>query len=96
MNEAQVYRFSLRLPPEDQPAIEAVVRESGTSINDVLVLAIRKGLAGARHALCADRGRVCAVEPLPEEVLDRIYRQPDDDEAGTRAFQRAQAVEVEA
>ncbi|MBK9140521.1 MAG: hypothetical protein IPM17_17495 [Verrucomicrobia bacterium] len=89
------YRFSLRLPPEDQPAIESVVRESGFSINDVLVLAIRKGLSDARAALCGQRGRVSSVDPLPEAVLDRIYSAPDDDAESIRVFQRAQTVAVD-
>lgn len=84
------YRFSLRLPPEDGPAISALARDAGQAINDVLVVAIHKGLPLARQALCRDTGRITAVEPLPDAVLAKIYAEPDADEEGTRQFMAAQ------
>jgi hypothetical protein len=96
MSDSHLYRFSLRLPREDCPAIKAVSMESGASVNDVLVLAIRKGLDAARQALCRTEGRVCNADPLPEEVLTRIYQQPDEDAESIRLFQRAQTAGLEA
>jgi hypothetical protein len=86
------YRYSLRLPAEDAPAITAVANASGQSINAVLVVAIRNGLPAARALLCRNAGRATAVDPLPDEVLDRIYLGPDDDEEGTRRFMAAQSL----
>jgi hypothetical protein len=51
MAVAKEYRYPLRLPAEDEPALEEAVRASGRSINTVLVLAIWKGLPLARAAL---------------------------------------------
>jgi hypothetical protein len=33
------------------------------------------------------------VDPLPDAVLERIYRQPEDDAEGFRRFMAAQALE---
>jgi hypothetical protein len=85
---ATEYRYPLRLPAEDEPEIAELVKQSGQSINSVLVLCIRKGLPLARQALCQTGGRVTAVEPLRESVLERIYSQKDELD-GTTAEQLA-------
>jgi len=72
------YRYPLRLPLEDEPAIAELVKQSGQSINSVLVLCIRKGLPLVRQALSCDNKRVTAVDPLPESVLERIYGERDE------------------
>ena len=77
------YKYPLRLQPEDESRISKLVESSGQSINSVLVLCIRKGLPLARQALGQDTGRVTAVDPLPESVLERIYAQKDELEGVT-------------
>ena len=72
------FRYPLRLPVEDQPAVAELAQQSGQSLNSVLVLCIRKGLPLARQALGQNGGRVTAVDPLPETVLERIYSQKDE------------------
>jgi len=76
--KTKAYRYPLRLPHEDSTAVSALVKTSGQSINDVLLLAIRKGLPLAREALNGDTGRLTNVEPLPDTVWERIYARPDE------------------
>jgi hypothetical protein len=75
---AKDYKYPLRLPREDKPAVTELVKQSGQSVNAVLVLCIRQGLPLARQVLCRRSGRVTAVDPLPESVLERIYAQKDE------------------
>lgn len=75
---AKEYRYPLRLPVEDETKISELVKRSGQSINSVLVLCVRQGLPIVRQALCQDSGRVTAIEPLPEAVLERIYAAKDE------------------
>ena len=75
---ASDYKYPLRLPREDEPAVAELVKKSGQSINSVLVLCIRQGLPLARQALNQRCGRVTAVDPLPESVLERIYAKQDE------------------
>lgn len=76
--ESKHYRYPLRMPREDSAALNDLVKESGQSINDVLLLAIRKGLPLAREALKRDAGRITNVDPLPDKVWRRIYSRPDE------------------
>jgi hypothetical protein len=43
-------------------------------------------------ALRPKSGRITNVDPLPDEVLDRIYSQPERDEEGIERMMRAQAI----
>jgi len=91
MATTKEYRYPLRMPAADSKAVAEVVKATGHSINSVLLLALRKGLPLARQTLSVEQGRVTNVDPLPKSVLDRIYRQPDRDEAGEKRWMRAQA-----
>jgi hypothetical protein len=75
---AKEYTYPLRLPKETRPEVVKLVKQTGQSINSVLVLCIRKGLPLAREALCHTNDRVTKVDPLPESVLERIYSQRDE------------------
>ena len=45
-----------------------------------------------REQLAATTGRITNVDPLPKEVLERIYRKrEEEDEEGVRRFIKAQA-----
>ena|SRR5579859_7820848 len=78
MPRPKVYRYPLRLGQLDKRNVEAVVRASGRTINQVLTLSVRKGLPLAKEALCADAGRLTNVEPLPDRVWRRIYSRRDE------------------
>lgn len=75
---AKEYTYPLRLPLEDEPKISELVKSSEQSINSIPVLCIRKGLPLVRQVLGQDTGRVTAVGPLPETVLERIYAGKDE------------------
>ena len=72
------YQYPLRLDRQDGAAVAQIVKETGQSINSVLVLSIRKGLPLARQALARSSRRATAVDPLPEAVLRRAYAEPDE------------------
>ncbi len=78
MKKTKIYRYPLRLDSEDKRKVEAVVRASGRTINQVLTLSVRKGLPLAREALCSEAGRLTNVEALPDEVWRRLYSQKDE------------------
>lgn len=89
------YRYPLRMPAKESAAVQSVARQTKHSINDVLLLAIRKGLPMARAALGHDAGRVTNVDPLPDNVLARLYRQRKDDEGVIDKFIAAQPLGAE-
>jgi hypothetical protein len=78
MKRAKVYRYPLRLDQLDKRKVEAVVRASGRTINQVLTLSLRKGLPLAKEVLCADAGKLTNVEPVPDQVWRRIYSRRDE------------------
>jgi hypothetical protein len=78
MKKNRIYRYPLRLDQTDKRSIEAVVRASGRTINQVLTLSLRKGLPLAKQALCPDAGRLTNIEPLPDAVWRRIYSRRDE------------------
>jgi hypothetical protein len=75
---AKNYRYPLRLDPLDKSKVDEVVRTSGRSISQVLILSLKKGLPLARAALCADSERVTNVKPLSDHVWKRIYCRKDE------------------
>jgi len=78
MKQNTVYRYPLRLDRADKKSVDAVARESGRSINQVLVTSVRKGLPLARQALAPARERLTNVAPLPDAVWRRIYSRKDE------------------
>jgi hypothetical protein len=72
------YRYPLRLDRKDKQSVDAVVRATGRTINQVLILSVRKGLPLAREALCPASERITNVEPIPDEVWRRIYSRKDE------------------
>ena len=78
MKQSSIYRYPLRLNRADKKNVDAVARESGSTINQVLITSIRKGLPLAREALRQGRGRIANVDPLPDEIWRRIYCHEDE------------------
>jgi hypothetical protein len=92
MKRTKLYRYPLRLEQIDKRRVEAVVRASGRTINQVLTLSVRKGLPLAEQALCADAGRLTNVEPVPDRVWRRIYSRSDEvDECSGEQLKAAQS-----
>ena len=92
MKAAKPYRYPLRLGPEDKQHVDDLVRSSGRSINDVLVLSLRRGLPLAREELCPPGRRVTTVEPLPRTTWRRVYSRTDElDEVSGAQLRAAQS-----
>jgi len=78
MKHDTTYRYPLRLDPTDKRSVDAVARETGRTINQVLVTSVRKGLPLAREALGRGTGRITNVDPLPDATWRRLYSHKDE------------------
>jgi len=78
MTKSTLYRYPLRLDRQDKKRVDAVVSATGRTINQVLVLSVRKGLPLAEAALTPPPSRVTNVEPIPESVWNRVYSRKDE------------------
>ncbi|SRR6266496_3745049 len=86
------YRYPLRLDRKDKQGVDAVVRATGRTINQVLILSVRKGLPLAREALSRSVGRVTNVELISDETWRRIYSRKDElDGSSTDDLKAAQS-----
>ncbi len=56
---------------------------------------IKLGLPKLREQLSAKVGRVTNVDPLPTRVLERLYRERQDDDSSIRRFIAAQPKDAE-
>ena len=92
MKASVPYCYPLRLDRKDKQGVDAVVRETGRTINQVLILSVRKGLPLAREALGSKSSRITNVEPIPDAVWRRIYsRQDEVDESSADDLKAAQS-----
>ena len=82
--------YALRLEPDDRKQLDAAAKATHASLNQLILLCIRRALPGVCAGLSPENGRVTNVEPLSRAELDLIYSQPEQDEAGIRAFSEAQ------
>jgi len=78
MKQTTTYRYPLRLDRADKRSVDAVARETGRTINQVLVTSVRKGLPLAREALGREGGRIANVDPLPDAIWRRLYSRKDE------------------
>ena len=92
---AKDYHYPLRLASEDAKAVDAVCRQSHVSFNRVVALCVKKALPEVREILSTQTSRITNVDPLPDKVLKRLYRQADDDADSIRLFMAAQAKAIE-
>ena len=91
------YAHATRFESAEKAALKLSARRTGQSINQLIVSCVRRSLPEVTAELSQHRGRITNVDPLPKEVLERIYSRPEDaeDEAVTRKFMNAQAFEGE-
>src|SRR5438128_2352181 len=78
MKHSSIYRYPLRLHQRDKKNVETVARVTGSTINQVLVTSIRKGLPLAQEALSQQSQRITNVDTLPDHVWRRIYTHKDE------------------
>jgi hypothetical protein len=89
------YNYPLRLSAADAKAINELSKESRASINSIVTLCVRKALPDVRKALAPELPRITNVDPLPDKIARRLYRQRDDDTDSIRLFMDAQVTKVE-
>lgn len=81
------------MPDDLLKEIKSAARKTELSQQDVVRQSIKAGLPAILAKLNADTGRITNVDRLPDEVLERIYSNPDrDDEPSIRRFIKAQPI----
>jgi hypothetical protein len=86
------YAYALRLPRPEAKALAQAQAKSGQSRNQLIIQCVRQALPDVLAKFFPQSGRITNVDPLPDEVLNRIYSKPEeDDEKGVRRFMAAQA-----
>ena len=86
------YHHATVLEQPEEKALKQAKEKTGLSINQLLSACVREALPVicAKHA--NKNGRVTNVDPLPDHVLEKIYRERDEqDEKGVRRFMAVQA-----
>jgi hypothetical protein len=93
MNAASKHHaYALRLPRQEARALAQAQAKSGQSRNQLIIQCVRQALPDVLAKFLPQSGRITNVDPLPDEVLDRIYSKPEEeDEKGVRRFMAAQS-----
>ena len=81
----------LSMPDELMAEVRATAKVVGLSQQDVMRQSIKAGLSDVREKFASDSGRVTTVEPLPDKVLERLYREREEDRAAIEKMIAAQA-----
>ena len=82
--------FPLAMPADLLTEVRNTAKTTGLSMSDTMRQSMKLGLGQLREKLSAASGRVTNVDPLPDRVLDRLYREREDDDASIRRFIAAQ------
>src|SRR5437868_3133793 len=82
--------FPLAMPKDLLGAVRRAAKQTGLSMADTMRQSMKLGLNRLVEQLGAHR-RITNVDPLPDEVLDRIYSRPERDEKGLDRWVRSQA-----
>ena len=72
--------FPIAMPDDLLAEIRATASETHLSQADVIRQSVKAGLPKVREQFKADSGRVTNVDPLPDDVLERIYSRLERDE----------------
>ena len=78
------------MPDELLASIRRASTETHLSQQDIIRQSTIAGLPIVLEKLRKPEGRLTNVDPLPDKVLDRLYRQRDDDPEGIDRLQAAQ------
>jgi hypothetical protein len=87
--------YPLQVPTDLMNEVGSTAKSLNLSKADVLRQSIKLGLPRLRKQLSAQIGRVTNVDPLPTAVLDRLYRERQDDDGSIRRFIKAQPLKGE-
>jgi len=91
MSAVKHHAYALRLPRQEAKALAEAQAKSGQSRNQLIIQCVRQALPDVVAKFLPPSGRITNVDPLPDEVLERIYSQPERDEAGIERLMKAQA-----
>jgi hypothetical protein len=92
MIRAKHHPYALRLPRQEARALAEAQAKSGQSRNTLIIQCVRQALPEVVAKFVPPFARVTNVDPLPDEILERLYGKPDEeDEKGVRRFMAAQA-----
>ena len=80
----------LAVPDDLYEEVKAAAAVTHLSVPDVVLQSMKLGLPKLRERLAAESGRITNVDPLPDEVLERLYAQRDDDPEGIEKLMAAQ------
>ena len=83
-------QYPLQVPDDLMAEVEATALRVHLSKAAVMRQSIKLGLPKLREQLAAKAGRVTNVDPLPERVLKKLYRERKDDDASIRRLIAAQ------
>ena len=93
MNATKHHAYALRLPRQEAKALKEAQAKSGLSRNQLIVQCVRHALPDVVAKFRPKPVPLTNVEPLPDEVLERIYSNPErDDEDGIRRLIAAQPI----
>jgi hypothetical protein len=80
----------LATPKDLLMEVRRAAKETGLSMADTIRLSMKFGLSRLVQQLGKQR-RITNVDPLPEDVLERIYSRPERDDQGLDHWVAAQA-----
>src|SRR5262249_54708527 len=86
--------YPLQVPTDLMDEVGSAAKSLNLSKADVLRQSIKLGLPRLKEQLSAQTGRVTNVDPLPSAVLDRLYRNRQDDDS-IRQFIKSQPLKRE-
>ncbi len=69
----------LSLPDELLEEVQATAQAAGLSQQDVMRQSIQAGLPKVREQFAAVPGRITNVDPLPADVLAKLYHEREED-----------------
>ena len=83
------------MPDELLASIRRASTETHLSQQDIIRQSTKAGLPIILEKLRKLEGRITNVDPLPDKVLDRLYRHRDDDPEGIDKLVAAQPIHSE-
>jgi len=88
-------QYPLQVPEDLMAQVKKAAKSFDLSQADVMRQSMRLGLPKLREQLRQREGRVTNVDPLPDAVMTRLYREREDDASSIRRFIAGQPKGVE-
>lgn len=75
---AKHHPYALRIPAQEAKELAQAQEISGQSINQLVMLCVRRALPEVISNFVSKSGRVTNVKPLPDAVWRKIYSRKDE------------------